>query len=107
MTTRAATRPGGLSRGHPPALSLRALTRATELVAEGLTEDRLLPRLARCAAEAAGVELAAIYVQPNPPGSGNSRSVAWSACPCGAATADPSACCSWVRRDAPPSMRPR
>ncbi|HLZ26478.1 MAG TPA: response regulator [Chloroflexota bacterium] len=50
--------------------ALRALTRATALVAEGLAEDRLLPLLARCASDAAGAELAAIYVRPNPPTSG-------------------------------------
>ena len=42
---------------------LRALTRATALVAEGLSEERLLPLLARCAAEAAGAELAAAPLQ--------------------------------------------
>jgi hypothetical protein len=46
------------------------LIRATALVAEGLSEERLLPSLARCAAEAAGAELAAVYVQPNPYASG-------------------------------------
>src|ERR1700681_1549042 len=45
----------------PP--SLAALTQATALVAEGLSEDRLLPLLARCAAEASAADLAAIYLQ--------------------------------------------
>ena len=52
-------------------MSLRALTRATALVAEGLAEERLLPLLARCAAEAAGAELAAVYCPAGPaPGRG-------------------------------------
>jgi signal transduction histidine kinase/DNA-binding response OmpR family regulator len=46
--------------------------RATALVAEGLSEERLLPLLARCAAEAAGAELAAVFARPNPQASGKS-----------------------------------
>ncbi len=36
-------------------------------MAEGLSEERLLPLLARCAAEATGAQIAAVYLQPNPP----------------------------------------
>jgi signal transduction histidine kinase/CheY-like chemotaxis protein len=43
---------------------LSALTRATGLLAEGLPEERLLPLLARCAAEASAADLAAVYLQP-------------------------------------------
>jgi hypothetical protein len=51
------------SRSEP---ALHALIRATALVAEGLSEERLLSLLASCAAEATGAELAAVYVRPNP-----------------------------------------
>jgi signal transduction histidine kinase/DNA-binding response OmpR family regulator len=54
---------------------LTALARATALVAEGLPEERLLPLLARCAADAASADLAAIYLQPEQPSNGN---VVWS-----------------------------
>jgi signal transduction histidine kinase/CheY-like chemotaxis protein len=47
---------------------LRALTRATTLVAEGLTEARLLPLLAGCAADAVAADRAAIYLLPDPAG---------------------------------------
>src|ERR1700730_2927670 len=57
--------------------SLSALIRATALVADGLTEERLLPLLARCAAEAGGAELAAVDVQLNQPASGKSE---WRLC---------------------------
>src|SRR5450755_400336 len=61
--------PDHCSRSEPEP-ALRTLLRATALVAEGLSEDRLLPLLAQCAAEAAGAELAAVYMQPNPIGAG-------------------------------------
>jgi PAS domain S-box-containing protein len=37
------------------------------LVAEGLSEERLVPPLARCVAEAVGADLAAVYLHPEPP----------------------------------------
>jgi len=46
------------------------LTHATDLVAEGLVEEKLLRGLARCASEAAGAEMVAVYVQPDPSASG-------------------------------------
>jgi signal transduction histidine kinase/DNA-binding response OmpR family regulator len=49
---------------------LSALTRATALVAEGLSEERLLPLLARCAAEVASADVAAVYLQPEQPSNG-------------------------------------
>ena len=61
-------------RFRPPRLSLGALTRATALVAEGLSEERLLPLLARCAAEASAADLAAIYLRPSSP---RRRKPAW------------------------------
>src|SRR5229473_1448682 len=53
-----------VSRGQSPSLSLRALIRATALVAEGLAEERLVPLLVRCAAEVVVADTAAVYVQP-------------------------------------------
>jgi GAF domain-containing protein len=44
-------------------------------VAEGLAEDRLMPLLARCAADAVAADWAAVFVQPDVPG-GSGRS-AW------------------------------
>jgi signal transduction histidine kinase/DNA-binding response OmpR family regulator len=52
-------------RGQSPGLSLRALTRATTLVSEGLAQERLLPLLARCAAEGVAADTAAVYVRPD------------------------------------------
>jgi signal transduction histidine kinase/CheY-like chemotaxis protein len=49
---------------------LRALTRASALAAEGLSEERLVPPLARCAAEAVGADLVAVYVRPESPADG-------------------------------------
>src|SRR5258708_24878370 len=59
-----ATPPGWVSRGQSPSASLRALMRATALVAEGLAEERLVPLLVRCAAEAVSADSAAMYVKP-------------------------------------------
>jgi PAS domain S-box-containing protein len=53
--------------GHSPGLLLHAVTRAVALVAEGWPEDRLVPLLAHTAAESAGADLAAIYLQPDQP----------------------------------------
>jgi signal transduction histidine kinase/DNA-binding response OmpR family regulator len=53
-----------VSRGRSPILPLRALIRATALVAEGLAEERLVPLLVRCAAEAVDADTAVVYVQP-------------------------------------------
>src|SRR5215210_2516231 len=47
---------------------LSALVRATTVVAEGLAEDRLLPLLARCAADAVDADLAAVYLHPQATG---------------------------------------
>jgi signal transduction histidine kinase/DNA-binding response OmpR family regulator len=51
-------------RGQSPTLSLRALIRATALVADGLAEERLVPLLVRSAAEALAADTAAVYLQP-------------------------------------------
>jgi signal transduction histidine kinase/DNA-binding response OmpR family regulator len=53
-----------VSRGQSPSASLRALIRATALVADGLAEERLVPLLVRCAAEAVGADSAAVFIQP-------------------------------------------
>ena len=54
-----------MKRGHSPGLLLRAVTRVVALVAEGLSEERLVSLLARTAAESAGADVAAIYLQPD------------------------------------------
>jgi signal transduction histidine kinase/CheY-like chemotaxis protein len=56
----------------PPAVAageslVRALTRASALVAEGLSEDRLVPLLAECVAEAVSADVAAVYLHPESP----------------------------------------
>src|SRR5579859_2267180 len=56
-----------VSRGQSPSLSLRVLSRATALVAEGLGEEQLMPLLARSAAESVAAESAAVFLQPDPP----------------------------------------
>ena len=56
-----------MKRGHSPGLLLHAVTRTVALVAEGLPEDRLVLLLARGAAESAGADLAAVYLQPDQP----------------------------------------
>src|SRR5438034_9208042 len=50
--------------GQSPTAPLHALAQATSFIAEGLPEERLMPLLARCAAEAVGAELATIYLLP-------------------------------------------
>jgi len=50
-----------------PALLLRALTRASALLAEGLSEERLVPPLTRCAAEALNADFAGVYLLPEQP----------------------------------------
>ena len=56
-----------ISHAQSPAPLVRALTRASALVAEGLSEDELVPRLAHCIAEAVSADLAAVYLHPEPP----------------------------------------
>jgi signal transduction histidine kinase/DNA-binding response OmpR family regulator len=51
--------------GQLPKLALRALSRVAALVADGLSEDRLVPLVARCAADGGAADLAAIYLLPN------------------------------------------
>jgi signal transduction histidine kinase/DNA-binding response OmpR family regulator len=58
------------TRHYSPALLLRALTRASALLAEGPPEERLVESFARTAAEAVGADLAAVYLladQPDAP----------------------------------------
>jgi PAS domain S-box-containing protein len=45
---------------------LASLTRASALVAEGLTEEHLIPRLARCARDAARADFCAVYLASQP-----------------------------------------
>ena len=52
--------------GESPARLLRVLTRASALLAEDLSEEQLVPRLADCAADAVGADVAALYVHPDP-----------------------------------------
>jgi signal transduction histidine kinase/DNA-binding response OmpR family regulator len=61
---RHATPVGRVPTGQSPISSLRAVIRATALVADGLAEERLVPLLVRCAAEAVGADSAAVYIQP-------------------------------------------
>src|SRR5216683_5695262 len=61
---RHATPVGRVPTGQSPISSLRALIRATALVADGLAEERLVPLLVRCAAEAVGADSAAVFIQP-------------------------------------------
>jgi signal transduction histidine kinase/CheY-like chemotaxis protein len=61
-----------VTTGEAPTPLLRALTRASTLVAEGLSEERLVPPLVRCAADGLGADLAAMYLHPENP-SGDAR----------------------------------
>jgi PAS domain S-box-containing protein len=45
---------------------LASLTRASALVAEGLTEEHLIPRLARCARDTAAADFCAVYLAAQP-----------------------------------------
>lgn len=56
-----------MRRGHSPGLLLRAVARVIALVCEGLPEERLVPLLARAGVESAGLDLTAIYLQPDAP----------------------------------------
>jgi PAS domain S-box-containing protein len=56
-------KPFQVNRGHSPGLLLRAVTRLSGLVAEGLPEERLVPLLARIAVETTDADLAAVYLQ--------------------------------------------
>ena len=47
-----------------PALLLRALIRASALVGESLSEERLIALMTRVAADASGADVAAFYIQP-------------------------------------------
>jgi signal transduction histidine kinase/CheY-like chemotaxis protein len=56
-----------VTRGHSPALLLGALSRASAIVAEGISEERLIALVARTAVESGGADVAAVYVQPEQP----------------------------------------
>ncbi len=56
-----------MRRRHSPDLLLRALTRASALVAEGLAEERLAALIARTVVDSAEADVAVIYLQPDQP----------------------------------------
>jgi signal transduction histidine kinase/CheY-like chemotaxis protein len=57
-----------MNQGHSPGLLLRALTRASALVAEGLSEEDLVASLTRMIVEGGSADIAAVYLEPDQAG---------------------------------------